>query len=70
MARPLRRYYLVFVHPVGNTIKTYAVGETPCRAKSNGWDQIERLKRADPNLPQDNRWTLIVQTDEGIVGVR
>jgi hypothetical protein len=71
MARPLRRYYFVFTHPpTARTVKTYATGETPCRAKNAAWDQIERLKHADPGMPQDNQWTLTTQTDEGLVGVR
>lgn len=68
MARPNRRYYFVFTHTTGPTVKTYAMGTTPCNAKNAAFDQLERLLRLDTTLPRNPGWSLTTQRDEGLVG--
>lgn len=68
MPRPPRRYYIVFTHlPTGATVKTYAVGTTPCAAKNEAFNQLERLLQLDPTRPSNPGWQLTTQSDEGLV---
>lgn len=65
--RPVRRYYFEFSKPEQASIKLYALGETPCKARGEAYGMLERYLAASPELPP-NGWRLALQTDVGIVG--
>lgn len=66
--RPNRRYLFVFRHPTHpDAIVFPQIGPTPCAARNKAFEMLEALKKADPTYPQDNRWKMESQTDQGLV---
>lgn len=62
MARPVVYYWLTFVHSDRDeALLIPASGDTPCKAKNQAFERLEKLKQADSSLPQDNEWRLVRQ---------
>jgi hypothetical protein len=65
--RPVRRYQFVFRHtPTGQSVVLLALGNTPCAARNQAFDYLEKLKKADALPPDD--WRMERQEDRGLAG--
>lgn len=58
--RPVRDYWHVFTHPLHESIEVPGSGVTPCKAKSQAFERLQREVR-ERGLP-DNDWRLVRQT--------
>lgn len=65
--RPLRRYSFQFTHADGHSTTLFALGITPCKARAQAYEYLERYLAASPELPSSG-WRLAVQDDLGIAG--
>lgn len=69
--RPTRRYYLEYRHPDDpEPVKLFALGATPCKARSAGFEMLEALLKLSPERPRhspNRAWRLVTQDDLGIV---
>jgi hypothetical protein len=64
--RPVRRYSFTFVCGA-HTQQLFALGHSPCKAKAQAFEYLERLLKLSPELPSSG-WRLTEQDDLGIAG--
>ncbi len=58
--RPVRDYWHIFTHPLHEAIEVPGSGETPCQAKSQAFERLQREVRE--RKLSENGWSLSRQT--------